>query len=121
MAKNRLLVVEDDLNQGLLYEEELEDDGYEVDVANSGAKALKMVKENTYDLVVLDIWMPGMDGLETLSRLLCIDNKIPVIINTAYSSYKDDFMSWVAEAYVVKSSNITELKEKIKESVSRKM
>ncbi len=121
MDKKRLLVVEDEINQGLLYEQELEDDGYDVDVVNSGAEALEMVKINSYDLVILDIGMPEMDGLETLGRLLGIDNKIPVILCTAYPSYKDNFMSWAADAYVVKSMDLTELKEKIKESLSKKI
>ena len=119
MDKKRLLVVEDEINQGLLYEQELEDDGYEVDVVNSGAEALEIVKINSYDLVILDIGMPEMDGLETLGRLLGIDNKIPVILCTAYPSYKDNFMSWAADAYVIKSSDLTELKEKIRESLNR--
>jgi len=121
MDKMRLLIVDDEVNQGLLYEQELEDDGYEVDVVNSGAEALEMVKINPYDLVVLDIGMPEMDGLETLGRLLGIDNKIPVIIFTAYPSYKDNFMSWAADAYIVKSMDLTELKEKIKESLAKRM
>ena len=121
MDKKRLLVVEDEINQGLLYEQELEDDGYEVDVVTSGAEALEVVKINSYDLVILDIGMPEMDGLETLGRLLGIDNKIPVILCTAYPSYKDNFMSWAADAYVVKSMDLTELKEKIKESLSKKI
>ena len=120
MVKNRLLVVEDDINQGLLYEQELENDEYEVDIAHTGQEALEIFKKNFFDLVILDIYMPEMDGLEVLSRLLGINNKIPVIINTAYASYKDNFMSWAADAYVVKSSDLSELKEKIKESVSKK-
>ena len=120
MGKKRLLIVDDDVNQGLLYEQELEDEGYEVDIVNSGKEALELVKKNSYDLLVLDIGMPEMDGLETLARLLGIDNKIPVILNTAYPSYKDNFMSWAADAYVVKSMDLTELKEKIKEALSKK-
>jgi len=121
MDKKRLLVVEDEINQGPLYEQELEDDGYEVDVVNSGVEALEMVKANSYDVVILDIGMPEMDGLETLGRLLGIDSKIPVILCTAYPSYKDNFMSWAADAYVVKSMDLTELKEKIKESLAKKI
>ena len=120
MSKNKLLVVDDEVNQGLLYEQELEDEGYEVDIANSGKEALEKVRANSYDLVTLDIGMPEMDGLETLGRLLGIDNKIPVILCTAYPSYKDNFMSWAADAYVVKSMDLTELKEKIKETLARK-
>ena len=120
MDKSKLLVVDDEVNQALLYEQELEDEGYEVDTVNSGMEALEKIKEKKYDLVILDIGMPEMDGLETLGRLLGIDNKIPVILCTAYPSYKDNFMSWAADAYVVKSMDITELKEKIKESLAKK-
>lgn len=120
MGKKKILVVDDEVNQGLLYEQELTGEGYEVDVANSGERALQMVKEKKYDLVVLDIGMPAMDGLETLGKLLSMDNKLQVILNTAYPSYKDNFMSWAADAYVVKSSDLTELKKKIKKSLSGK-
>ncbi len=120
MESKKLLVVDDDVNQGLLYEQELSDEGYEVDVANSGEQAIEMVKEKEYDLVILDIGMPYMDGLETLGKMLSMDNRLPVILNTAYPSYKDNFMSWAADAYVVKSSDLTELKEKIRESLAKR-
>ena len=120
MDTKRILVVDDEINQGLLYEQELSDEGYDVDVANSGQKALELVKSKEYDLVVLDIGMPTMDGLETLGKMLSMDNRLPVILNTAYPSYKDNFMSWAADAYVVKSSDLTELKEKIRESIARR-
>ncbi|MBN1290871.1 MAG: response regulator [Candidatus Latescibacteria bacterium] len=120
MQKQKILVVDDEVNQALLYEQELTDEGYEIHLANSGQEALKLAKTNTYDLVVLDIGMPDMDGLETLGRMLSMDNKLPVILNTAYPSYKDNFMSWAADAYVVKSSDLSELKTKIKESLNKK-
>lgn len=120
MEKKKILVVDDEVNQGLLYEQELTDDGFDVDVANSGEQALGLVQKKQYDLVVLDIGMPYMDGLETLGKMLSMDNKLPVILNTAYPSYKDNFMSWAADAYVVKSSDLTELKEKIRESLAKR-
>jgi len=120
MEKHRILIVDDEVNQGLLYEQELVDEGYDVDVANSGQDALEMAKKNEYNLVVLDIGMPDMDGLETLGRMLGMDNRLPVILNTAYPSYKDNFMSWAADAYVIKSSDLTELKAKIKESIAKR-
>ena len=120
MKKDRILVVDDEVHQGLLYEQELTDEGYVVDVVTSGIQALEKVKQNLYDLVVLDIGMPDMDGLETLGRMLSMDNKLPVILNTAYPSYKDNFMSWAADAYVVKSSDLIELKSKIKESLIKR-
>lgn len=120
MERKKILIVDDDVNQGLLYEQELTDEGYEVNVANSGEQALEMSGKAAYDLVVLDIGMPCMDGLETLGKMLSMDNRLPVILNTAYPSYKDNFMSWAADAYVVKSSDLTELKERIRESLAKR-
>ena len=114
-----ILVVDDDDAIRTLLKEELEDEGYKVLIATNARDALKMVAAEPLDLVVLDIRMPGMDGLEALPRILGIKEGLPVIMNTAYSQYQDSFMSWAADAYVVKSSDLTELKEKIKELVNR--
>jgi CheY-like chemotaxis protein len=67
------------------------------------------------DLVVLDIRMPGMDGLEAMGRILEKNPKIPVVLNSAYSSYKDNFLSWAADAYIIKSADTTELRGKVRE------
>jgi CheY-like chemotaxis protein len=109
-----ILVVEDDTNQRALYEEELVDEGYTVLTAGDGKEAIAHVRARKPDLIILDINMPVMDGLDTLSQLLEHDGQIPVIINTAYASYQDSFTSWSADAYVVKSSDLSELKETIK-------
>ena len=114
-----ILVVDDDEAIRTLLQEELEDEGYKVLIATNARDALKMVAAEPLDLVVLDIRMPGMDGLEALPRILGIKEGLPVIMNTAYSQYQDSFMSWAADAYVVKSSDLTELKAKIKELVNR--
>ena len=117
MAK--ILLVEDDENQGLLYKQELSDEGYEVEVVRDGREAVARISEVKPDLVVMDISMPGMDGIEAMSQILAQDNKLPVILNTAYASYKDDFRSWSADAYIVKSSDLSELKQKIHEVLER--
>ena len=109
-----VLLVEDEANQRVLYRQVLEDEGYEVELAADGMAALEKLKERRPDLIVLDISMPNMDGIETLGHVLSRDNSIPVILHTAYSSYKDNFMTWSADDYVVKSSDLTELKERIK-------
>ena len=114
-----LLIADDDQNQRLLYREELAFEGYDIVEAADGPEAIAIVQAGGIDMVVLDIAMPGMDGVAAMSRILDIDNKIPVLLNTAYSSYKDDFMTWAADAYVVKSSDISELKQRIAETLSR--
>ena len=63
--------------------------------------------------------MPKMSGIESIGKILSKHKKIPIIINTAYSSYKDEFMSWSADAYIIKSSDLKELKDKIKELIGK--
>lgn len=114
-----ILLVEDDKNQLLLYKQELSHEGYNIITAQDGQEAVKKVKEHTPDLIVMDINMPRMNGIESIGKILSDHKKIPIIINTAYSSYKDDFMSWSADAYVIKSSDLKELKDKIKELIGK--
>ena len=109
-----ILVVEDDPHQGVLYEQELTDEGYRVLRAMDGREAIMMAAAHRPDCVVLDINLPVMNGLDALSRILDAQPGLPVIINTAYASYQNSFMSWAADAFVLKSSNLTELKMRIK-------
>jgi len=118
MAK--ILIVDDEEHIRLLYKQELTEEGYEVALAANGKECLEKIDSENPDLVVLDVRMPVMDGIETLGRIINKRKDIPVILNTAYSSYKDDFMTWAAEAYVVKSYDLSELKIKIQEIISRK-
>jgi DNA-binding response OmpR family regulator len=111
----KLLVVDDEKNLRALYQSELGQEGYEVIVAHDGKEALSMIEQEKPDLIVLDIRMPGIDGLETMARILAKDNRLPVILNSAYSAYRESFLSWSADAYVIKSSDLTELKAKIRQ------
>ncbi|MBI3920451.1 MAG: response regulator [Armatimonadetes bacterium] len=114
-----ILLVEDDDNERYLYERELREEGYRVMTARDGREAIAKVEEESPDLVVLDINMPQMDGLDAMGKILDRDRKVPVIINTAYSSYKDSFMSWAADAYVIKSGNLEELKHQIRAALQK--
>ena len=115
-----VLIVDDDQNQRVLYREELRHEGYDVTETADGQEAIAMVRDGGVDVVVLDIAMPGMNGVETLSRILDIDNKMPVVLNTAYAAYKDDFMTWAADAYVVKSADLSGLKIQIAEALRKR-
>ena len=113
----RILLVDDDESIQLLYREELTDDGYEVDSAYNGAEALKKFERERPDLVILDIQMPGMNGIEVLRQMKMIDSSIPVIISSAYHEYKQDLGAWASDEYVVKSSDLSGLKESVKKFI----
>jgi len=109
-----VLVADDEVVIRKLYQRELQSEGYNVVFATNGQEAIQKARESSPDLVIMDIRRPGMDGLEAMGRILEENNEIPVVINTAYSAYKDSFLSWCADAYVTKSSDLTELKDTIR-------
>jgi DNA-binding response OmpR family regulator len=115
--KKKLLIVEDEKNLCLLYREELTKAGYKVIAVTDADAALEQIKKQTFDLIVTDIRMPGKNGIELITQIMAQRKDIPIIINTAYQSYKHDFMTWAADAYVVKSASLDELKAKIKELI----
>ena len=115
----RILIVDDDENISALYEEDLREENYEVAVASNGKQSIEMLETFNPDLIVMDIRMPEMDGIEALGKIIAMHKNIPIILNSAYSSYRDDFRSWGADAYIVKSSDTGVLKEKIKEILNR--
>ncbi|HJQ69506.1 MAG TPA: sigma-54 dependent transcriptional regulator [Blastocatellia bacterium] len=86
MARNRVLVVDDERNQREIYTLILEDDGFEVTTAQSGEQAVRLARENDFDLVLTDYKMTGMDGLTLLSELVQIDPSIIVVMMTAHGS-----------------------------------
>jgi len=118
MAK--LLVVDDEANIRLLYSQELSDEGYEVVTAASTAEAVEQLTGNNFDLVVLDIKLKNESGIELLQQIVKERHELPVILSTAFSCYKDDFSAWLADGYVVKSSDLQELKTEIKRVLDKK-
>ena len=89
----RLLIVDDQKNLLLLYKTEFESEGYHVDIAGNAREALNMCDKKHYDLIILEVNLPGMDGKELMGKLLVRDKKIPMIINSGVYSYHDFFMS----------------------------
>jgi DNA-binding response OmpR family regulator len=115
VESKRILLVDDEESIQLLYREEFEDEGYIVDSAYNGQEALAKFAENPPDLVVLDINMPEMNGIEVLRQMKEIKGDLPIILSSAYQEYKQDFGSWASEAYVVKSANMDELKATVRQ------
>ena len=113
--KKNILLVEDERALCLLYEEELSREGYSVTAVTDAEAALAELEKTAFDLIVTDIRMPGRNGIELITQIMGLRKDIPIIINSAYQSYKEDFMTWAADAYVVKSASLDELKSKIKQ------
>ena len=118
---HKVLIVDDEPHLRLLYETELRRAGYETMTASNALQGLEFVDTMKPDLVILDIRMAGMDGIEALQRILERDSTIPVVLNTAYSSYRENFMTWSADAYITKSSDVTELLATIQDLLAKKV
>ena len=116
----KVLCVDDDRSLLRLYQDELTEEGYKVILARDGKEALAKFEKENPQVVIMDIRMPVMDGIETLTVMLGKDRQVPVILNTAYPQYRENFMTWGAEAYVIKSSDLTELKQKIREILDKR-
>lgn len=110
----KLLVVDDETYIRMLYKKEFESDGYEVMVAADAEEALKRMETDSPDLVILDIELGDNNGLTLLNRLRQECRDCAIILNSAYSTYKSDFQTWLADAYLMKSSDLKPLKEKVK-------
>jgi DNA-binding response OmpR family regulator len=112
---SRILIVEDEENLQELYRLEFEDSGYDVTVCGDGETAIRLARDQVFDLVILDIKIPRREGTEVLHELKKRNREIPVVLNSAYSTYKNDFSTWLADAYVVKSADLEELKATVEE------
>ena len=111
MAK--ILIVDDEEHIRYLYSEELSEAGYEVMTADSGYQLLERIAEEKPDLVVLDIKMVDYNGLDLLQDIRNKFYDLPVVLCTAYDTFKEEMKSIAADFYVIKSFDLTELKTKI--------
>ncbi len=112
----RILIADDEEALQRLYKEEFEEEGYEVVLAGTGKEVLEILErpDQFPDLIVMDIRMPEMNGIDTLRIIKEKHPQVPVILCSAYSEFKQDFSVWASDDYVVKSSDLTELKEVVK-------
>ncbi|PWB38896.1 MAG: two-component system response regulator [Parcubacteria group bacterium] len=113
MAK--ILVVDDDASIRKLYQLELEEESYDVVTATNGTEALELTQSVAPDLAILDARLEAENGLDVLRRLMQIRPSLSVIINSSYTTYREHFSSWLADAYLIKSSDTSELKDKVHE------
>jgi two-component system response regulator (stage 0 sporulation protein F) len=110
----KILLVDDQQELLSVYGHALREEGYLVLCARNGKEALECLEASQFDLVILDIVMPVMDGIEALGKIVSRYRNMPIILHSGLPHYHTDFMTWLADAFVVKSSDLSVLKETVK-------
>ena len=115
----RILIVDDDESIGKVLATILEDEGYTVDIAENGEKAIKKSEEEFYNLALIDIRLPDMEGIELLTRMKDTTPKMRKIIITGYPSIQNaiEAVNRGADAYIVKPFDMDKVLATIKEQL----
>ncbi len=118
MEKNRVLLVDDEEEFVRALAKRLRTRGLEVEITGDGESAVEKVKQNGFDVVVLDLAMPGIDGLETLKRLREVNQDLQVVLLTGHGSIKSgvEAIKGGAVDFLEKPAEFSELLAKIKEA-----
>ena len=106
MIKNRILIVDDEDDINLLFKMVLEDNGYKVDTFNDPLAALQNFTAGSYDLLILDIMMPKMNGFELYQKMRMIDDKIKVCFLTASGINHEEFKKRAASIASIENDDI---------------
>jgi DNA-binding NtrC family response regulator len=109
-----VLFVDDEEGFLELYRTAFSRDGYSVETTATADGARERLDRGGVDLIVLDIRLGEASGLSLLREIKAREVAIPVVLSTAYARYQDDFSSWLADAYVVKSSDLSELRQAVR-------
>jgi len=117
----RILIIEDDSDLAHLLELHLRDLSFEVDIAEDGPSGLSKAETNSYDLLILDLMLPGMNGLEICKQLRSQRSYIPILVLTSRSSEMDRVIGLEigADDYVTKPFSIMELMARVKALLRR--
>ncbi len=110
---NKILVVEEERELRGFYQTELEEDGYRVNTAPGGREALSRLSDESFDLVVLDLELSDVDGLGCLQSIVDLNQNVKVVLTADDATCKQDFHTWLADAFLVKSPDLCELKKTI--------
>lgn len=115
MNSGHLLFVDDEAELLELYRTAFAREGYQVSTALTLEDARSVLHSENIDVLILDIRMAVGSGLHLLRELKVSHPQLPVILNTAFARYQDEFTAWLANAYVVKSSDLTPLKKTVRQ------
>ena len=123
-AKKSILLVDDEHDNNLIFTIGLQDGGFEVDAYTDAELALSAFKPDYYDLLLLDIKMPKMDGYGLYEKLKKIDDKVKVCFLTASERYKEEhrpsFLSSSSTSFIIKPVTVDDLVKKVNEMIKRK-
>jgi len=121
MAKSSLLLVEDETKVSSFIKKGLEEYDYEVKQAFDGIEAKKMIRTGSYDLMIIDIKIPVLDGYEVCKYVRQTDTNVPILMLTALSSTDDKLMGFEsgADDYLVKPFEFRELLARVKALLKR--
>jgi DNA-binding response OmpR family regulator len=122
MLEAHILIVEDELRLAEIIQKQLQESGFKADVANDGYVGKRMIENSEYDLVVLDINLPLMNGYELCKEIRKRNNKIPIIMLTALGTSENKLIGFEAGAddYVLKPFDFRELLARINVFLKRK-
>jgi DNA-binding NtrC family response regulator len=118
----RVLIVDDEERFRTTFSANLQKRGFDVSAVEGGAEALKEIRDKEFDVVVLDVKMPGMDGNETLSRMKMLRPGLEVIMLTGHGSIRSALEGYRDHvyAYLMKPCDIDVLSEKIRDAAAKK-
>lgn len=114
----RILIIDDDPSIQLLYEEELSEEGYDVIPSDGEKDVLQLIDAKRPDIILLDLILGSRSGLSLVRDIRNTFHAIPVIVTTAYPTFKFDPKSVDADAYVTKNSDLTGLKQQIEKCLA---
>ncbi|MBC8278396.1 MAG: response regulator [FCB group bacterium] len=122
MARERVLLVDDEKDFTEILAERLRNRDMDVDTADSGVKAIEMVDNKYYDAIILDLAMPGIDGLETLRRILSENPDQQVVFLTGYASVPKsvEAIKHGAVEFLEKPANINQLVQMVRDAQLKK-
>jgi len=123
MAAAKVLLVDDEVDFAAVIAERMRSRGFEVDVVHSGPDGLEQIKGKDYDAIVLDMAMPGMDGLETMQHMLKHDERLQIIILTGYGSIEKgvEAVKLGASDFLEKPADIDKLAGKVSEAAEKRL
>jgi CheY-like chemotaxis protein len=114
-----ILIIDDDKRYSELLSEELQDEGYKTIYTENGAEAIRILTTFRPDIIILDIEMPIMNGIEALGPIVCLQKDVPVILHSSYPDFKADLKRWQADACLIKSSDFSALKKEVRKLLGK--